>query len=347
MNDSAVLLASDLAWPLVVLIIAVIILLSQRHPIGDLIGRIRSLRYPGGEAQLANALPESDADTIRSLVELLPENLRDSMVREETPAAPAGGQPAPIQNREPLGEFEPLPAGEVTNLVMLRTKLANILAELAFPPPPDGLGPTSVVIDQLRQRGVLNEATAQALHRVVEIADRAASGAQVPHVLAEAVRNSGQAILEQLGILQTAAPAMFEDHVLATLRMQRPADWLIDVDAPVRRGPDTDRPARVDALVSVAGKAVVAEVRARLRSGAHGQIDALRDWFQALPAALPVLLIVLGEGLRRPELDQLTAGRPGPVRMLRWDTAAARLVPELRELLDSATESAQEPATIS
>src|SRR6202012_5418224 len=48
-TDSVVLFASDLAWPGVVAVIAVVLLTTQRGPIGRLIERINSVKYPGGE----------------------------------------------------------------------------------------------------------------------------------------------------------------------------------------------------------------------------------------------------------------------------------------------------------
>ena len=53
----------------------------------------------------------------------------------------------------------------------------------------------------------------------------------------------------------------------------------------------------------------------------------------ALPAELPVLLIMLGEALSPHELQDMSNGRPGPVELLQWDTNAAALIRVLRDLL--------------
>src|SRR5215470_3975065 len=158
MNESAVLLAADLAWPVVVVVLSAMVIASQRKPLGRLIDRIKTLKTPVGEAELASAVPEEGADTILALVDTLSRNLSERTDRE-VPAGQAAGAGADesLQNREPLRDFEPLPIEEVTNLVMLRTNIANLLSELAFPPPPGGFGPVSATIDTLLGRGVLDD----------------------------------------------------------------------------------------------------------------------------------------------------------------------------------------------
>ena len=83
MNDATVLVVGDLAWPVTVLLVAVLLLASQRGPIGELIGRIKSLKYPGGEAQLGNTVPDDAADAIVTLVKTLPRDLGDRLARIE------------------------------------------------------------------------------------------------------------------------------------------------------------------------------------------------------------------------------------------------------------------------
>lgn len=355
MNDSTVLAIGDLAWPVVVLVIAIVVLASQRAPIGRLVDRIKSLKYPGGEAQLGAAVPEGAADTILTLVDTLSRDLSERTDREAA-ARPATEADAvePIQNREPLGDFEPLPTEEVSNLVMLRTKAANLLSELALPPPPGGFGPVSATIDILRGRGVLDATQAQALRDAVDIADQAARGAMVPRRVALAVENSGPAILDQLALLRTVAAARFEDYVLDTLRQRLPGGWSIDIDRAIPRGEQgeetdariplaTQARARVDALVSWRDRRAVVEVRARLQPGSRGQIEAVRDWLGALPSTLPVLLVMLGEGLTARELQQLRDGHDAAVEVLEWDRDADALIMILRDLLETSVALAATP----
>jgi hypothetical protein len=345
-NESAVLLASDLAWPVAVLVISATLLASQRKPIGRLIDRIKSLKYPGGEAHLDSAVPEAGADTMLALVDTLSRNLSERTERDEFAATTAeAGNGDATQNREPLAGFEPLPIEEVTNLVMLRAKLANLLSELAVPPPPGGFGPVSATIDTLVGRGVLDVQQAQALRDTIDIADQAARGAMVPRRVAIAVENSGPAILEQLALLRTVAAARFEDCALDTLQEQIPADWSIDIDRAIVSDKQPDpaalsthvvrRHARVDALVTAGDQSAVVEIRARLQPGATGQIEAVRRWITALPADLPVLLIMLGEPLSRRELQELSNGRQGAVELLQWDRHSGSLIAVVRDLLRS------------
>jgi hypothetical protein len=341
-NESAVLLASDLAWPVTVLVVAFVLLASQRQPIGRLIDRIKSLTYPGGEAQLGIAVPEAGAETILALVDSLSRDLSERTERDDP--ALAEGAAGVIENREPLAGFEPLPIEEVTSLVMLRAKVTNLLSELAIPPPPGGFGPVSSTIDILVGRGVLDREQAQALQGTVDIADQAARGAMVPRRVAVAVENSGPAILEQLALLRTVAAARFEDYVLEKLQQRVPADWSVDIDRTIAAGwpGDTAAPgarnggrrhARVDSLVTVGDQSAVVEVRARLQPGAAGQIEAVRTWMSALPADLPVLLVMLGEGLSPRERQEISDGRLGPVELLEWDKYSGSLIPVLRDLL--------------
>jgi hypothetical protein len=344
-NDSAVLLAGDLAWPIVVLFVATVLLASQRAPLGRLIDRIKTLTYPGGGAELS-AVSEGGADKIQSVVDTLSRDPLSERAERAVPREQTVGTEALelIQNREPLADFEPLEVEEVTSLVMLRTKAATLLAELAFPPPPGGFGPVSATIDVLVRRGVLDDSQAQALYDAMDIADQAARGATVPQRVAIAVKNSGPAILEQLALLRTVSAARFEDYVLSTLQKQVPASWSIDIDRAIVNDdpwddtafdgvPATIRHARVDALVTAGDRSVVVEVRARLQPGAYGQIDAVREWMKALPSSLPILLVMLGEGLTAHELRRISDGRKGSVDLLLWDRDASLLAMRLRDLL--------------
>jgi hypothetical protein len=344
-DESAVLLAGDLAWPIVVLLIATLLLATQRMPIGRLIDRVRSLKYPGGEAHLGS-VSEKEADTIQTVVDTLS---RDPLSERADRPESAGEVTISIQNREPLGDFDPLPAEEVTNLVLLRTRVANLLSELAYPPPPGGFGPVSATIETLHKRGVLDAPQAQALRDVLDTADEAARGAIVPPRVAVAVENSGSAILEQLALLRTVAAARFEDHVLETLQRRLPPEYSVDIDRAIESdghpgGSAADallpriHHARVDALVTAGDRSVVVEVRARLQPDSYGQIEAVREWMRALPATLPVLLVMLGEGLGPRELDRIKDGRPGPVEILLWDKDSGSLIEVLRHLLARSAE---------
>jgi hypothetical protein len=342
-NESAVLLAGDLAWPSCVLVIAVVLLATQRKPIGGLIARIKSVKYPGGEAELS--VPEADADKIQAAVDTLSRDpLTERVDRQDLAQPAAEADDKSMQNREPVAAPTPLPSEKVTNLVMLRTKAANLLYELAVPPPPGGFGSVSATIDTLVKRGVLDDKQAKALRGLVDIADLAARGAVVPERVEEAAENSGPAILEQLALRRTEAAARFEDYVLDTLQDTAPREWSIDIDrAIVSEHLDaTDqgvssgkrpRHARVDALVTVGDREAVVEVRARLQPGASGQIQAVREWMKALPPDIPILLIMLGEGLTPREIEQMCGGHRGPVELLEWDRDADSLIRDLGELL--------------
>jgi hypothetical protein len=343
-NDSAVLLAANLAWPAVVLVVATLLLATQRKPVGRLIDRIKTLKYPGGEAQLGGAVSETGADTIQTLADTLSRDLSERSEREE-PAEPEADTEAgeAMRNREPLAEFDPLPVEEVTGLVMLRTKAANLLSELAVPPPPGGFGPVSATIDVLLGRGVLRMDQARALRDAMDIADQAARGAMVHRRVAVAVENSGPAILEQLALLRTVAAARFEDHVLDTLQDSVPPGWVVDIDRAIVTGDQQQgdglgttvarRHARVDALVTAGDSSAVVEVRARLQPGVAFQIKAVREWMRALPPDLPVLLIMLGDGLAPRELQQISEGHEAFVEVLQWDRNAGSLVTMLSDLL--------------
>ena len=348
MNDSIVLLVGSVAWPIVVLIVGVLLLATQRAPLGRLIDRIKSLKYPGGEAEL-DSVPEAGADKIKSTVDAL---ARDPLAehRERQLALPTAGAEGIelIPSREPLVDFEPLPLEEVTNLVTLRAQVTVVLQELAFPPPPGGFGPSSATIETLLNRGVLDGAQAQALRDTLAIADQAASGAIVPQRVATAVKNSGPAIVEQLALLRTVAAARFEDHVLETLQNRASAEWSIDLDVAITGDEQRDRPASdppsatkrhtlVDALVTVGERAVIVEVRARLQRGAVGQVEAVCKWMKGLPSDLPILLIMLGEGLTGHELRRITEGHRAPVEILEWDQEANSFIRVLRGLLGSLT----------
>lgn len=331
-NDTAVLLANALAWPVTVLILSIILLITQRGAIGGLFGRIKSAKYPGGEAQF---LPESAAvDTISSLVDVLSANVRESLILK-TAESTAGDHDGvePIPNREPVGEFRPLPAGDVTNLVTLRTKMGNLLSELAFPLPP---GSVSVrrTIEVLRNRNVLDRDTADNLERTMEIADQAASGMLVPEKVTWTVRNNGEAILDQFARLRTFAAARFEDHVLDVLEQTVPAGWRVDVDSRIGDAA-TGRGALVDAVVTDGERRAIVEVRARLHAGSRGQLNAFSGWLAALPSDVPVLLVLPGGGLDDRELGHLRAGRDEPIEMLLWDVESGSLITRLRRLLTS------------
>ena len=348
MNESAVLLAGDLAWPVTVLVIATLLLVTQREALSRLIDRIKSLKYPGGEAELG-VVAEAGIAVISTAVESLS---RDVTVAPEPGKRPSDGeQIEPIQNREPIGDVEPLPVDEVSSLVVLRANAAIVLEELAYPPPPGGFGSVSATLDTLRHRGVLDGEQATSLGQLIKIADEASRGAIVPRRVGQAVQNSGTTIVRQLDKLRAVAGAKFEDHVLATLRQRLPAGWTLDIDRAVPRDETLAESvhARVDALVTAGGpggsggtappgqeRSVVVEIRARLRPGADVQIEGVKDWLAALPPQLPVLLVMLGERLSDRELRWMCAGHEGPVEPLLWDRDSSELIGALRELLDRA-----------
>jgi hypothetical protein len=149
------------------------------------------------------------------------------------------------------------------------------------------------------------------------------------------VQNSGSAILTQLDSLRALAGRKFEVHVLEVLRERLPSGWALDIDRVIPRdGPAGPVHASVDALVIGHDRAVVVEVRARLRPGADDQVEAVRELLDALPPDLPVLLVMLGERLTDRELRWMCSGHQGLVELLLWDRESAQLIMTLRELLD-------------
>ena len=346
MNDSSVLLATNLAWPIAVLIIATLLLLTQREPIGNLITRIIKVSYPGGAAELGTGIPEHAAQTFASLADKLardPAELtsRDGDSAEQDPARANG----PMPNREPVGEFRPPPSDEVDDLVSLGARARSLLSELAQPPPIDGAESVYAVIDVLRNRAVLDAEQAQAFREMFGLVDRAAGGAEIPPKVANAAANTSRAILDQLALRVPAAPRRFEDHVLEVLQVRLPTGWQLEIDATVRRSPAgrqagmtearslADLHERVDALVTAHDQQAVVEVRARLEPSSPGQVRAVERLRTGLPADLPVLLVVLGEGLSGRQLRELRQLRPGSVELLQWDRDSGELVNTLRDLL--------------
>jgi hypothetical protein len=342
-SETVVLLVGDIAWPATVLIIAVIVLLTQRGPIGGLIDRIRKLKIPGGAEAELGVVAEAGVAVISSAVESLSRDV--TVPAEPGKRAAAGELIEPIQNREPIGDVEPLPVEQVGDLVMLRAQAGNIMEALAFPPPPGGFGAQSDTLEILRHRGVLDDKQANDLRQLIEIADQATLGAVVSMRVAEAVRNSGPTILKQLDKLRAVAGPKFEEHVLSTLRQRRPSGWALDIDRAIPRyapgeaggtglGDMETVHARVDALVTAGDRGAVVEARARLRPGADAQIEAVREWLAALPPELPVLIVMLGEQLTERELGWICSGHEGQVRLLLWDRDSAELIMSLREMLE-------------
>jgi hypothetical protein len=234
---------------------------------------------------------------------------------------------------------------------MLRAKAANLLSELAVPSPANAPGSISETIDILRNRGVLDTAQAGALRDTFEIADRAAGGAAVPPRVTVACENSGAAILDQLALLRAVAAVRFEDYVLGRLCRELPARWSVEIDAAIQPGefvggtapvapPMVRRLARVDALIRNSDRSTIVEIRARLQPSSPVHIDALREWLAALPPHLPVLLVVLGEGLTLHQLEQLRLNRGGTLDLLDWDRSSGSMITRLAELLDTSGSAA-------
>jgi len=326
MNESLVLLIGDLAWPVTVLLITSIVLISQREPVGRLIDRMRTVSFPGGQAQLA--VPEERAGLISEVLG----SLSDRLGLPSATPLPAGNQ---IQNREPVLAPSSQPMMQVKTLAELRAGAANILTELAFPPPPAGIGTVSATIDVLRTRGVLDTEQAASLNRMIEVADEAASGALVPPRVQAAVQNSGTAILDQLELLRTVAGRKCEEYILDTLR-QRAQGWIVDFDRAIPRDGSAMPRAQVDALVTAGESSIVVEVRARLRPFAVGQIETARDWLAALPTDLPVLIVMLGERLPEREQVRIIGDHQAPVGFLLWDIEPDMLIARLHELMTGA-----------
>lgn len=341
-----VLLATNLAWPIAVLIITTLLLITQREPIGKLISRIMKVSYPGGTAELGTAIPEYAAETFASLADKLARDPAELTSRDGASVEQdSTGATGPAPNREPLGEFHPPPSDEVDDLVSLGLRARNLLSELSQPPPLDGVESVYAVIDVLRNRAVLDLEQAQAFREMFGLVDRAAGGAEIPPKVANAAANTGRAILDQLAIRVPAAPKRFEDHVLEVLQVQLPVRWQIQIDAAVRRPQAVrqtgtaearslaDLHERVDALVTAHDRQAVVEVRARLEPSSSGQVGAVERLLKGLPPDLPVLLVVLGEGLSGRQLREFRHLRSGPVELLQWDRDSGEFVSTLRDLL--------------
>jgi hypothetical protein len=132
------------------------------------------------------------------------------------------------------------------------------------------------------------------------------------------------------------------------LQKRAPREWSIDIDRTIvgddqpdktASGAPAARPrhARVDALITAGDRSAVVEVRARLQPTVSGQIDAVREWMKALPHELPVLLVMLGEGLTARQLGQIRDGHAAPVELLLWDSDAKSFISALNNLLGART----------
>lgn len=334
------LLLSDLAWPVIILILGILLLTTQRESVGHLIDRMKSIKVAGNEVSLS----ESHAATVAEAAVSLAGNVGDSLNlgNQENVAPDGSGNIAHANNREPVEAVVPLRKIELANIVELRTKLENFISTLTSPPPSAQFTTIDRKIDVLLNRGVITSHSAAYLKEIVDIADQAAAGAAVPSRLTRAVTNSGPAILEQLALLGRTAAARCEQHVLDVLQEEIPAEWSVETDvafdaigatgAPLESS--AKDPEGVDALVTHKTKQVIVEVRPRLRSGSRQQIAKLTNWLAALPEHVPVLLVLLGSGLRDHELRQLRADRKHPIDVLLWDIQSESLIPQVRKLLE-------------
>ena len=88
-----VLFAADLAWPAVVVVIAVVLLTTQRRAIGRLIERVNSVKYPGGE--VGAALPETGPESIKDLLNSLSRDMSEPAVLPELVPAEAAVRISP------------------------------------------------------------------------------------------------------------------------------------------------------------------------------------------------------------------------------------------------------------
>jgi hypothetical protein len=201
-------------------------------------------------------------------------------------------------------------------------------------------------IRTLTVRGVLDSDQGQQLRAVVDLADQAALGAEIPPRLATSVKNAGLPILDQFNKLRIVAARRFEDHVLSVLRRNMPGEWYVDFDAAITTSgglngaalggsPVAERRVKVDALVTAGDRQAVVEVRARLQPGATDYIEEVRELVAALPEDLPVLLVMLGERLAAHELQQIRGSRSAAVELLEWDRYPNALIPMLRDILRS------------
>lgn len=334
MSDATALVISNLAWPVAIVIIAVVVLITQREPIGEMIARIKSLKYPGGAAEISEAVPEQGAVVISSLVDSLYRGLSERLIELDVPRQ-RQGEDVVIDNRERLGEFDTPPAKAVVSLVQLRGRIADVLPQLAVPPPAGGYGTISATIGVLRNRGVIDGSVARKLLEVAAIADQAAAGSAVPPNVANAVHNSGSAIIDQLAEFGKAAPVLFEAHVLEVLARERPGGWQVTQNAHV-----AELGVRADAQISDGGQHVIMEVRARLQPESHVQLEEVRAWLTALPASVPVLIVMLGDGLTGRQQRRLREIHSGPVELLLWDRDADFLIPALQGMLRAAAADA-------
>lgn len=337
MNDATALVISNLAWPVAIVIIAIAVLATQRQAISETIARIKSLKYPGGAAEISEAVPEQGAVVISSLVDSLYRGLSERLIELDVPRQ-RPGEDAVIENRELLGDFDTPPPKEVGSLVMLRGRMADVLPQLAVPPPAGGYGTIGATIGVLRNRGVIDGTVARKLLEVVDIADQAAAGSAVPPNVATAVHNSGSAIIDQLAEFRKAAPVLFEAHVLEVLARDRPAGWKVTQNAQVAQHGGVG--VRADAQIGDGGRHVIMEVRARLQPESHVQFEDVQAWLAALPEAVPVMIVMLGDGLTGRQQRRLREVHSGPVELLLWDRDADFLIPALQGMLRAAAADA-------
>jgi hypothetical protein len=233
-----------------------------------------------------------------------------------------------VENREPLLDVPAPVVDQVSDLSTLWHRIEGSLVRLAGPVG-DRVQAVDDVITVLRRRGVLDEPTVAALHKLAEATKEVSSGAVLSENDSAAVRAAGADTLAALDRLRRFAPAAFEQHVLTQLRAVAGPDWVIEFDAQ-REGQD-GRPFPIDAVVRRGDREVVVEVKV---PASRSRWVKLVGWLRRAPANQPVLLVLPDHAA---DVRALAGDQGlGTLRVLEWDTQADQLGEVLREMLEAA-----------
>jgi hypothetical protein len=288
------------------------------------------------------------SEDVRSALEKLQAGLSDAQhdpARDVAPLRPPPGDDIPpTHNREPLEEPLSLPEGyDIGDLVALRNQAVGLLRQLLGSARSGRSMSPHEMVRVLVRRGVLDGPAASALDELFEIADEIDTGVVLPGRATYTVKRSGAAALEQLSLLGRTAAARFEEHVLAVLRSEAPANWVVRNNVKVGSGgldsrginvSDDLAKARVDAVVVSRenGTDVAVEVRGRLNKSDYAQLRALELWIEALPEHVPILLVVPNGRSGSQRLRKVLDHSVRRVNVLSWDDEADQLIPAIQKL---------------
>lgn len=232
-----------------------------------------------------------------------------------------------LENREPLLDVPAPVMDRVSDLPALWREIRTVLLWMAGSVN-DDVQDVDGVIDVLRRRGVLGEATVDALLQLSKAAKELSAGAVLSEADSAAVRSLGADTLAALTQLRRVAPAAFEQHVLDRLRAVSTPGWELEFDARLE-GRD-GLPFPVDAVVRHQDRTIAVEVKAPV-TGARALWTRLRGWMTRVPPALPLLLVLPDDAVNVRAF--VSAQGLENLRILIWDTEADDLPKVLRGML--------------